>query len=304
VKKESHAPPTQQPPQPLRKIFGFASPQKSGSGSNQSIATNASYATAFESAQPNESITTNAASFVDFSDEENTQEDLNFGNDPLAVLSRTDSLDSNTTPTEISFNFNPEETTPVTMPSKQSTEGLKTASVDAARTSIKNPKPQAAPAKDPPETIAKKAEDVSHFDVAQNVYGTAKNFWAWGKTVPVVSTFLDLTEAVAGKVLDTTVHMDLPAIDQKAVTPQLKKLDDVVVTPVILALWNIIGPVVARGDEMVVKPVMTEVVPRVLAPLGIFDEKKKAVDKEKKAAEEKKAMIDSSPTPEVVPALS
>jgi len=60
-----------------------------------------------------------------------------------------------------------------------------------------------------------------------------------------------------------------------------------------------------KGDEMVVQPVMREVVPRVLAPLSMFhdDKKKKLEEKERKVEEEKTMMIDSSPTPEVVPAL-
>jgi len=151
------------------------------------------------------------------------------------------------------------------------------------------------------QTTATDEED-AHFDVAQNVYGTAKNVWAWGKTIPVVQNFLGLTESVTAKVLDTAIHMDLPAIDQKAVTPQLKKLDDELVTPVILAIWKIIEPAVVKGDEMIVKPVLTEVVPRVMAPLGMFmfeDQKKK----EQKQIQ-KEEMIDASATPEVVPALN
>lgn len=152
------------------------------------------------------------------------------------------------------------------------------------------------PAKKEPAVVPveKKTQEEAHFDVAQNVYGTAKNVWAWGKTVPVMSTFLGLTETVATKVLDTTIHMDLPAIDEKAVTPNLKKLDDDIVTPMILAVWKIVEPAVVKGEELVIKPVLTEVVPRVLAPLGMFDKKK----------EDEKKTVDASPTPEVIPALN
>merc|ERR1712087_605413 len=119
---------------------------------------------------------------------------------------------------------------------------------------------------------AEETEDEAHFDVAQNVYGTIKGVWAWGKTVPVVSTFLGLTEAVASKFVETTISLDLPAIDQHGVTPQLKKLDGGVIDPVILAVWKI------------VEPAMTDVVPRVLAPLGMFEKKE-----EEKKVDEKEA---------------
>lgn len=107
---------------------------------------------------------------------------------------------------------------------------------------------------------------------------------------------------MAEKVLDTAVHMSLPAIDQDVVTPNLKKLDDEIVSPVILAVWKLIEPAVGKADEMVLKPVIDEVLPRVLAPLGMFDQKKRDLDAKKK--DERNAMIDASPTPEIVPALN
>lgn len=160
------------------------------------------------------------------------------------------------------------------------------------------------PAATKPEPTPTPDEEEAHFDVAQNVYGTIKNIWAWGTTVPVITNILGLTEAVAAKVLDTTLHTDLPAIDQNAMVPNLKKLDHDVVNPVILAVWKIIEPAIHKSEEMIVKPIMKEVVPRVLAPLSMFDNDKKKKDLEAKKAEEKKAMIDSSPTPEIVPALN
>lgn len=82
--------------------------------------------------------------------------------------------------------------------------------------------------------------------------------------------------------------MDLPAIDSQVAQPNLKKLDDEVVTPVILAVWKLIGPAVSKSEEMFVKPVMTEVVPRILAPIAMVMGDKK---------EEKKS-TESGPNPE------
>ncbi|KAL9183118.1 hypothetical protein ACHAXT_004905 [Thalassiosira profunda] len=254
-----HSSQQQQPP-PTRKIF--SSPIKFGSSKNNtsqvSLATSNSFATANENGQPASDIITPASQFfVESSDEETqeTNEDLGFDRDPLGIFSQDVS-----TPHSIQIS---------NMPSKKTTARKIVPVAEAV---------PAPPAKKDPKT------DEPHFDVAQNVYGTAKNAWAWGTGVPVVSTFLGLTETIAAKVLDATVHMDLPAIDQEGVVPQLKKLDDDIITPAILAVWKVIEPAVGKADEMVLKPVLTEVVPRVLAPLGMFDGKK---------AEEKK--IEAAP---------
>merc|ERR1739842_91279 len=114
--------------------------------------------------------------------------------------------------------------------------------------------------------------------------------------IPVLSNVLSLTEGTAAKVLDLTIHMDLPSIDQDVVEPHAKKLDDVVITPVICKIWGIISPAVVKGEEMIVKPVMCEVVPRILGPLGLLKEEEKV-----EVVEEKKNEIDKSVNPEVVP---
>lgn len=254
-----------------RKIFHIvSSPLRKKAPSQVSLATNTSFATANDSVQ-NDTTNTPGASYFDSSDEE----DNTFANDPLAVLSRVASTPTNT---EIVFETtNPEET----MPSKKSN---KISPVQATAV----PATVAPVTKTPASTTPVTTTDEPHFDVAQNVYSHAKGIWAWGKTVPVISNILGLTEAVTTKVLDTAVHMDLPAIDSQVAQPNLKKLDDEVVTPVILAVWKLIGPAVSKSEEMFVKPVMTEVVPRILAPIAMVMGDKK---------EEKKS-TESGPNPE------
>lgn len=275
--------------------------------SQPSFATNTSFATAND-AQQYESTTPAASYFVDSSDdEEHHHQGLHFGNDPLAKLSRanedefaafssTPTRTTKSTPIEISFK-NPEETSNSNdMASKKS----RAAPVIATRVPVPPPAKEVVAT----TTVTKPApqDQEGHFDVAQTIYGATKDAWAWGKTVAVISNVLGLTEAVAEKVLDTAVHMSLPAIDQDVVTPNLKKLDDEIVSPVILAVWKLIEPAVGKADEMVLKPVIDEVLPRVLAPLGMFDQKKRDLDAKKK--DERNAMIDASPTPEIVPALN
>jgi hypothetical protein len=235
-----------------RKIFNIPSPlrKKQTSQSHQSLATSSSYNTAHESAQNTPAV----SYFVDSSDE-----DI----DPIiknreAAISPTNS--------EI-FTTNPE----VTMATKKST--MKTAAP------IAKPVVAAKPAPTPATTKS----DEPHLDVAQHIYSHIKDIWAWGKTVPVVEVLLGITESVATKLLEATFKTDLPAIDNKVAQPNLKKLDDQVVTPAILAIWGIIGPAVTKGDEMIVKPVMKEVVPKVLETVGMG---------------EKKTSVDNSPNPE------
>ncbi|KAL3792220.1 hypothetical protein ACHAWO_006039 [Cyclotella atomus] len=138
----------------------------------------------------------------------------------------------------------------------------------SATTVKKTPTPAAAPVV---ATKAAPAKDEPHFDVTQHIYGGIKDIWAWGKTVPIVDKFLGITEAVAAKIINAAFHTDLPAIDQDVAKPNLKKLDDQVVTPAILAVWGFIEPAVSKGGEMIVEPVMKEVVPKVLGMVGKKD---------------------------------
>jgi hypothetical protein len=146
-----------------------------------------------------------------------------------------------------------------------------------------------------------KKDEEAHFDVAQNIYGATKDVWSWGKTVPVVSNVLGMTEFVALKALDV-VAMDFVNVDD-GIKSQVEKLDDALLTPAISAVWGFVEPAVGAADdyvvkpvnEMVVKPVMTEVVPRVMMATGFG-----AMDEAKKMGEKKVPSLgDLSPTPEL-----
>ena len=292
----------QQPRSFFQKLTSSSPLKKKNFPSQASLATNTSFATAngdatntsFRTSAEEQLITPSAASyFVDSDDsDEETTESLTFGNDPLSVLSRNIDLK----PTEISFvdhQDNPEETitTTTNMAKKKTSKIAPTPAVVAEST----PVPEATPTT---EDSIVTSED-PHFDVAQTIYGTTKNIWAWGKTIPVISSILSLTEGATAKVLDVTIHMDLPSIDQDVVTPKAKELDDGVITPVICKIWELVGPAVGKGEDMIVKPFVGEVVPRVLGPLGLLGEEKKVV-----VVEEKKNVIDGSDNPEVVPPVA
>lgn len=255
-----------------RKIFNTIinnSPLRKSNPSQASLATNTSFATANEQIQA--SITPASQFYVDSSEDETTIEEGY--NDLLStVLSKP-------TPSEISFSSNPEQE--IIMPKKTTVKTYPTA------TTVPNTTAPPAPATE--KAVTKPApvdKDAVHFDVAQNTYGCVKDIWAWGTTVPVVSNVLGLTETVAAKVLDVAVHMDLPAIDQQFVVPTCKKLDDDIVTPAISAVIGVVMGAHGKADDLVIKPVMTEVVPRLLAPLSMFDDKK---------AEEKAITAEATP---------
>jgi len=67
----------------------------------------------------------------------------------------------------------------------------------------------------------------------------------------------------------------------------ISQLDDDIVTPAISTVLSVVGAAHGKADDLVIKPVMTEVVPRLLAPLSMFDDKKA----------EEKAIAEAAATP-------
>ena len=102
-------------------------------------------------------------------------------------------------------------------------------------------------------------ESNSH-EVVQHAYGATKEVWEWGKTIPVLSNVLGLTEGVTTKFLQLTIHVD--DVEKDLVIPNLKKLDDEVISPSIGTILNIIGPAVSIGEEVIVKPAL-HIVPNI-----------------------------------------
>ncbi len=114
-----------------------------------------------------------------------------------------------------------------------------------------------------------KSNDNSPPEVVQNAYGATKQVWEWGKNVPVLSDVLGLTEGVTNKFFEITIQVE--DVERDLVIPNLKKLDNEIVNPIIGAVFNAIGPALSVGDEVVVKPVMHLVIPHIM---GREDEEK------------------------------
>ncbi|EJK73119.1 hypothetical protein THAOC_05276, partial [Thalassiosira oceanica] len=198
------------PPTPDLSSFQIAakiSDQRRGLGgsnkpSQQSLATNSSFATA------NEIITPAASYFVDSSsDEETNEESLAYPTDPLdRILTQTE---SESTPTEIFISNLPSDQE--NMPSKKISSSKITPVSD-----FKAPVPE--PVAEPSPVVATAPAEVviesesAHFDVAQTAYGAYKDLWCWGKTLPVISNVLGLTEDATSKVLSAAIKMDLPSL--------------------------------------------------------------------------------------------
>jgi hypothetical protein len=105
-----------------------------------------------------------------------------------------------------------------------------------------------------------------NLDPAMHVYDGAKGVWAWGKGLPIVSPFLGITEAVAGKVVGV-VGTSLPDIDGK-IKPKLADLDGKLLNPAISAVVGVIlGALDKTGD--IIRPV----VHTFLKPFGLIKDK-------------------------------
>ena len=100
-------------------------------------------------------------------------------------------------------------------------------------------------------------------DAAETVYETAKGVWAWGKGVPVVSTFLGISETVAGKAVGLA-GTNLGEIDG-TIKPHLEKLDSGVLNPAIEAVVKIVLQTAGKTED-IVKPIIIT----LLTPLGMI----------------------------------
>lgn len=100
-------------------------------------------------------------------------------------------------------------------------------------------------------------------DAAEVVYGKAKDIFAWGKTVPVVSFFLGTGEAVAGKAL-SVVGTDLPSLDG-IIGSELTKLDGCIINPAVDTIAKVLLNVAGKSEEFV-KPIIIA----LLSPFGMI----------------------------------
>jgi hypothetical protein len=97
-------------------------------------------------------------------------------------------------------------------------------------------------------------EESSHPDAASQAYKGAKGVWAWGKSVPVVSSFMGLTEAMAETALGVTGN-NLESVDQTILKPQFQNLDNGILNPAIEKVVEIVMGAAGKTEEFV-KPII------------------------------------------------
>lgn len=98
--------------------------------------------------------------------------------------------------------------------------------------------------------------DAPHYDVVDHVYEGAKCAWAMGKDVSIfniaiLKPFMGAAEGVATKILSVAAGVDSLDTVDKNIKPHLKGIDHDLLDPAILKLWNILGPILGKGDEIV-----------------------------------------------------
>lgn len=125
---------------------------------------------------------------------------------------------------------------------------------------------KASPTKMPPKPIttttasSSSGPDLSKIDAAEIAYAKAKDVWAWGKTVPVVSIFVGTTETVATKALGVA-GTDFTSLDGKIAT-ELAKLDSGILNPAIEAVAKAVITAAAHSEEHL-KPLILSIMSTV-----------------------------------------
>ena len=111
----------------------------------------------------------------------------------------------------------------------------------------------------------KMVEPKIEVDAAEKIYEGAKDVWAWGKNVMVVSTFLGVAEGVASKAVEIA-GTDLEEIDGQ-IKPHLSKLDEGILNPAIEKVVDIVLGTIGKTEE-IIKPIIKT----IFVPMGLIKE--------------------------------
>jgi hypothetical protein len=92
-----------------------------------------------------------------------------------------------------------------------------------------------------------------HPDAASHLYEGVKGAWAWGKTLPVVTTFMGIGEAIASKVVGIA-GTDFEEIDTQ-LKPHLTQFDIGVLNPALEAIIGALLGAAGKSEEFI-KPII------------------------------------------------
>uniref|UniRef100_A0A7S4SST2 Uncharacterized protein n=1 Tax=Ditylum brightwellii TaxID=49249 RepID=A0A7S4SST2_9STRA len=115
-----------------------------------------------------------------------------------------------------------------------------------------------------PPAVDKKVEEKKeelHIDASQHVYETVKNVWGFGKNIFFAKPLLELTEAIATKVVGELKDVD------DAIKPHVANIDDSFFNPAVNAIVSLVMPAVEKVD-----PIVRPVYVTILRPFGLFKE--------------------------------
>ncbi len=137
------------------------------------------------------------------------------------------------------------------MPKKSSTKSTKTAPAPAsvATAVVKETTPEPEPVPAPPVPVTP-VEETPKFDVIENVYEGAKSVWSFGKNIIVFKPFMGVAEGAATKVLSLTTGIGSLAEADTNIKSTLSGVDKDFIDPAILKLWEVLEPIVGKGDEV------------------------------------------------------
>jgi hypothetical protein len=122
------------------------------------------------------------------------------------------------------------------------------------------PKPSTSSSASASSSSSSSGPDLSKIDAAEIAYAKAKDVWAWGKTVPVVSFFVGTTETVATKALGVA-GTDFSSLDGK-IAEELAKLDSGILNPAIEAVAKAVISAAAHSEEHL-KPIILSILSTV-----------------------------------------
>ena len=187
---------------------------------------------------------------------------------------------------------NPEEDHEIPMMSRY-TVSTKNNSVPAPAV-----KPAAEPVKEttpePAPVATAEEKETPKFDVIENVYEGAKSVWAFGKNIIVFKPFMGVAEGAAAKVLSIAAGVETLEEADKNIKSTLSGVDKDFIDPAILKLWEVLEPIVGKGDE-VLKTVVGVVSKKVPMLAG-----EKTETKEEMKKESPEAVAPETSTPAVI----
>jgi hypothetical protein len=103
-------------------------------------------------------------------------------------------------------------------------------------------------------TSSKAATDPEqHPDAVSHLYEGVKGAWAWGKTLPIVSPLMGISEAVAGKVIGIA-GTDFEEIDTQ-LKPHLTQFDTGVLNPALEKIIAILLGAAGKSEDFI-KPII------------------------------------------------